>query len=225
MKDITIIYLTANLVPESFAEYQRKILLEAIGDTPLISVSRKPMNFGMNILDTAERNVSNIYFQMLKAIKLANTDFIAMAEDDCLYPKEHFKFYRPDKDTFAYNQNRYALFTWDKPLYSWRDRRSNATLIAPREFAIEALEERFAKYPNGTPLDLTGELGRERVEEDLKVIHRKTVDVFSDISVIQFNHDYASEDYQRRHVKKWGTLRSYDIPHWGKAVDIVAHFK
>ena len=32
MKDLTIIYLTASKIPEAFAEYHRKVLLEAIGD-------------------------------------------------------------------------------------------------------------------------------------------------------------------------------------------------
>lgn len=223
MKDLTIIYLTASLIPESFAEYQRKILLEAIGDTPLLSVSRKPLDFGINILDDGEKNISNIYYQMLRAAKVATSEFIAIAEDDTLYPKEHFEFFRPDKDTFAYNNNRLALFTWDTPVYSWRDGKSNCSLIAPRQLTIETLEERFQKYPNGTPLNMTGELGR--VEEGLKLTPRQLIVVYSSTSIIQFNHDFSSEPYQRSHKKKLGPIRSFDIPYWGKAADLVAHFK
>lgn len=231
MKDITIIYLTASLIPESFAEYQRHILLEAIEDAPLISVSRKPLNFGINILDDKinilddrEKGVSNIYYQMLRAAKVAKTDFIAIAEDDTLYPKEHFSCYRPDMDTFAYNFNRFSLFTWSIPMYSCFHRISNCGLIAPRKLTIEALEERFKKYPNGTPLDLTGELGR--VEEYLELPILKEEQFYTDkVSIVQFNHDFATEPYQRLHKKKWGTLRSFDIPHWGKAADLVSHFK
>lgn len=224
MKDITIIYLTASLIPESFAEYQRHILLEAIGDSPLISVSRKPLNFGINILDEEEKSENNIYYQMLKAAKVAKTDFIAIAEDDTLYPKEHFSCYRPDMDTFAYNLNRFSLFTWSIPMYSCFHRISNCTLIAPRKLAVEALAERFEKYRNGTPQEFTGELGR--VEEYLKLPVRNTKEFYTEkVSVVQFNHDFASEPYQRLHKKKWGALRSFDIPHWGKAVDLVSHFK
>lgn len=143
-QDLTVIYLTASLIPQSFANYQRKILLEAIGDTPIISVSRKPLNFGINIIDDGDKNISNIYYQMLRAAKVATSEFIAVAEDDTLYPKEHFSFFRPDKDTFAYNMNRLALFTWD-PIYSWRDGKSNCALIAPRKLVISALKERFKK--------------------------------------------------------------------------------
>ncbi|SRR6266404_2190630 len=224
MQDITIIYLTAGLIPETFAEYQRHTLLTAIGDSPLISVTRKPLNFGVNVLDDGKKSVNNIYRQMLRAAKLATTDFIAIAEDDTLYPKEHFTIYRPDHDIFGYNFNRFSLFTWSIPMYSAFHRISNCGLIAPRKLTIEALTERFKKYPDGTPDEFTGELGR--IEEYLDLTIRKAEEFYTDkISIVQFNHDFSSEPYQRQHKKKWGSLRSFDIPHWGKAAELVKQFK
>ncbi len=222
MKDLTIIYITASETPKKFANYHMSILEKAIGNYPVISISRKPMEFGdINILDTEPKSLSNIYWQMLQAAKLATTKYIATAEDDTLYPEEHFNFYRPDDDTVAYNQNRLALFNWGKPTYNWRDRRSNCTLIAPRELVIEALEERFAKWPDGTPPKMSGEIGRDRIERQLKISLRKAIDVYSSISVIQINHDNASEPRQRNHRKRLGPIKAFDIPHWGKAADII----
>lgn len=223
--DITILYLTVNKIPEDFAKYQRGVLMEAIGNYPLISISRQPMNFGKNLLDTDKQSYENIYRQMLRGAKEATTDYIAIAEDDVLYPKEHFSFFRPPLDTFAYNQNRFALFTWGEPIYNWRNRKSNCTLIAPRKLMIEALEERFAKYPNGMPPEYVGELGRERVDKWLGVTIRKSVEVYSSISVIQFNHDEATEDRQKRHRKSLGPIKAYDMPHWGRAEDLVSKYK
>lgn len=224
MHDITIIYLTASLIPDSFAEYQRHILLEAIEDSPLISVSRKPLNFGINILDNRPKSENNIYYQMLRAAKMAKTPYIAIAEDDTLYPKEHFTCYRPDNDTFGYNLNRFSLFTWSIPMYSSFHRISNCGLVSPTKLAVEALTERFNKYPNGTPQEWTGELGR--IEEYLDLPIRKTEEFYTEkISIVQFNHDFASEPYQRSHKKNWGSLRSFDIPHWGKAADLVKKFR
>lgn len=225
MQDLTVIYLTASEIKESFAEYQRKILLEAVGDRPLISISRKPLDFGQNILDDGQRCYSNIYRQMLRAAKIATTPFMAVAEDDVLYPKEHFDFFRPEKDTFAYNQSRWALFTWGEPTYNWRNRKSNCSLIAPRELMIEALEERFAKYPDGTPPEKTGELGRWRVEKQLGLTLRKSAEVFSKVPIIQINHESATEQRQVGRRKALGPLKAYDIPFWGKAEDIVKHYK
>ena len=162
--NITIIMLTANRVPKSWAKFHKEKLIEAAGSSPIITLSREPLDWGINILQTAEYGISNIYYQLLKGAKRAETDFIGIAEDDILYPKEHFE-YRPPEDTFAYNMNRFNVFTWGKPTYFWKDRMGNFTLIAPRKLAIEALEERFSKYPNGTPAGITGELGRANVED------------------------------------------------------------
>ncbi len=225
MKDLTVIYLTANKIPENFAEYQRKILLEAIEDYPLISISRKPLDFGKNLIDAGEISASNIYRIILRGAKEAETEYIAIAEDDTLYDKEHFNFYRPEKDTFAYNQNRFSLFTWGVPTYSWRNRKANSTLIAPRKLLIEALEERFAKYPDGTAPHLSGELGREKIERSLGITIRKSIEVFSEISVIQINHEMGIDDRAKRHRKGLGQIKAYDIPYWGKAEELIKNFK
>lgn len=223
-QDLTVIYLTASEIKEDFAAYQREVLQSAIGDLPLISVSRKPLDFGVNIIDDGERGVSNIYRQMLRAAKVATTEFVATAEDDCLYHVDHFRRYRPKPDEFMYDQNRFALFTWGEPIYSWRNRKSNCSLIAPRKLLIEALEERFARWPNGTPPNRTGELGRNMVDRNLGLTLRKSVEVFGEVSIIQFNHDNASEDRQVTHRKRLGQIKAYDLYHWGHARDLVKHY-
>jgi hypothetical protein len=173
--DITIIMLTANRVPKKWAAFHKQKLIEAAEGSPIITISREPLDWGVNILDTEDYSISNIYFQLLQGAKAATTEFIAVAEDDTLYPKEHFQF-RPPEDSFAYNQNRFGVFRWSKtPTYFWKDRISNSTLIAPRKLAIEALEERFAKYPQGTPGGLTGELGRSNIEDKLGVKRQKAI--------------------------------------------------
>lgn len=224
MGDLTVIFITASEIWEPFAEYQRGVLREAAKGYPLISVSRKPLDFGTNIIDDGERGVSNIYRQMLRAAKMVKTPFVATAEDDCLYHKSHFSFFRPQPDEFGYDQNRFALFTWGDPIYSWRNRKSNCSLIAPRKLLIEALEERFAKWPHGTPPELTGELGRGMVDRNLRITVRKSVEAYGEVSVVQFNHDASSEDRQRNHRKKLGQIKAYDIYHWGKASDLVKKY-
>jgi hypothetical protein len=221
-QDLTVIYLTASQISQKFAEFQRRTLMEAIGETPLISVSREPLQFGdIQLLDTEPRSLSNIYLQMLRAAKIATTPYIATAEDDTLYHRYHFEFHRPKSDIFAYDQNRFALFTWGEPMYHWRNRKSNCSLIAPRELLIEALEERFAKWPNGTPHDITGEVGRNMVERNLGITIRKSEEVFCKVSLIQVNHEAASEERQRNHRKSYGPIRAYDVPHWGRAEDLL----
>lgn len=225
MQDLTAIYLTLSRLPQHFADYQLRTLQEALGSYPCIVVSPSKIPWDVpHIRDDGPYGYLNIYRQMLNAAKVATTRFVAIAEDDVLYPPEHFTFYRPPLDTFAYNQNRWALFTWGEPLFSWRNRKSNCTLIAPRELLIEALEERFAKHGNDWHPDFIGELGRERVERGLGVTVRKSIEVFSNTSVIQFNHQYAHEDRQRRQRKSYGPMRAHSIPYWGDARTLIATY-
>lgn len=229
MKDTTVIFLTTNELPEAWTAFHKKTLIEAIGDSKLITISRKPMNFGLNVLQTEPKSPSNVYWQLLKGARMANTKYVAVAEDDTLYHYEHF-LQVPKPGEFGYNMNHWSLFTWTsehnpRPTYSWRNRKGNYTLIAERELVIEALEERFAKYPNGTPDKITGEMGREMVERNMGITIRQSSEFYTTVSVINFNHDIvAMDDLQKRHRKRLGMIRAYDIPYWGKADELVKKF-
>jgi len=172
--DITIIFLTNNELPKEWAKFHLKTLLDAVNGAPIITISRKPTVIGTNpnLLQTEPKSPSNVYWQLLRGAKIAKTKYIAVAEDDTLYSKEHFEF-RPKKYKIAYNMNHWSLFTWGEPVYNWRNRKGNYSMLGEREFIIEALEERFAKYPNGTPDKITGEIGRAMVERNLGITERK----------------------------------------------------
>jgi hypothetical protein len=225
MNDLTVIYLTANLLPENWSNYQRKVLLEAVGDSPIISVSRKPINLGANLLDVEIKSTLNIYRQMLRAIKLAKTPFIAIAEDDVLYPESHFNSFRPGPNTFAYNMNRLNIYQWNRiPKYSWKNRVSNCTLIAPTELALNSLEERLSLKVINRFEKRNGELGREQIDKYLHTTIRKICQFFSDISVVRIDHQYGSDVTALHRSKAPGSIQAYDIPFWGRAEDIVSKF-
>src|SRR3990172_1587656 len=218
--DITAIFLTCNDLPKSWEAYHKKVLLESLNDAPLITMSMKPMDFGLNILQDQPRSLSNIYRQLLRGAKLATTDYIAVVEADSLYPREHF-LQRPNKNCIGYNMNHWSLFTWGEPIYSWRNRRGNYSMLSYRKLVIEALEERFAKYSNGTPDNITGEIGRPMVEHNMGITLRDVQEFETIVSIINFNHANASDDLQLRQRKSLGEIRAYDVPHWGKASDLI----
>jgi len=228
MKDVTIIFLTNNELPEKWAEFHMKTLREAIGDSPMIIISRRLYAVlpegTKNILQIEPKSSSNVYKQLLRGAKMVATKYVAVAEDDTLYNAEHFNF-RPKKHPIAYNMNHWSLFTWGEPVYNWRNRRGNYSMIGEREVVIEALEERFAKYPNGTPDNITGEIGRAMVEHNMGITVRKVEEFFTTISIINFNHDVVALDItQRNHRKRMGLIRAYDIPHWGRSEKLVKKF-
>lgn len=208
MNDLTLIFITAGPQLSRWANFHAEQLAKL--PYPMIKMH-----------DEEKRGEVMIYKRLLEGCKMADTPFIAVIEDDTLYPPEHF-YFRPNLDEFSYNQHRWALFDWDPKMYSWRNRKSNATLIAPRELAIEALEERFAKWGDKWPW--VGELGRENVEKKLGVTIRKSVEWHSKVGVVQVNHDGASEDRQNRKRKDFGPMKAYDIPYWGKSIDLIKEY-
>lgn len=225
--DITIIFLTLNKVPEKWAQYHREVLEKAASGAPIISISRKPMAFGTNIIQTEPESAANIFWQTLRAAKIATTPYIGIAEDDTLYPKEHYHAFRPPLDTFAYNKTRWGVFTWGKPIYYWTPRVSHMILIAPRELAIEALEERFKKYPIdcNSKINGGGELGKSWMEERMGVTLRKSVEFYTSDPIMYFQHVDSVDPLNRNHKKRMFRIRAYEIPYWGRSEEIIKKFQ
>ena len=233
LDDLTILYLTLNKMPGTWGRFQVDHLRQSIGNTSVISISRVPMDLGSNLIQAEPPSYWNIYMQMLRGALLATTPYVAMAEDDTLYTPEHFSEFRPPMDKVAYDRSRWSLFTWDpNPIYCMRQRAGNCTLIAPREYLVEALTERSRVWGSEVPPnEIVGEVGRPVIDRRLHVSPRGTVEWYCTNPIIQLNHPTGMDtgDYGRadgRHmVKKHGQIKAVEIPYWGKAADIVRIYK
>lgn len=224
MNDLTVIYYTANSLPEVFDTKIREQLLKAKGDYPLISVSQKPMDFGENIcVGDIGRSHLNIYRQALLGAKNATTKYIALAEDDVLYSPDHFK-HRSSDGTFAYNMSTWALYTWTKPAtYSYKDRINLSGLICERDLFIEAMEERFARWPGDTaPIRNWAEPGK--YENHLGVTKRVLEKFYTDIPNVVFSHETALSFDNLGKRKRLGYARAYDVPYWGRADQLITYY-
>lgn len=221
MKNLTIIFYTANVIPEEFASKLRKNLWKVRKDLPIISVSHQPMDFGENIfMGNMGRSHLNIYRQALIGAKKATTKYIALAEDDVLYAPDHFHCYRPEPGIFAYNMNVWSLYTWQPDIFSYKDRINLSGLICERELFIEAMEERFKRWPfdNQTPIRNWAEPGK--YEKNLSVTIREKEEFYSDIANIAFSHPTALSYLHLGTRKRLGKLRATALPHWGSAEEI-----
>jgi len=232
MTDLTIVYYSSNWLDTHnpyFLENTKKQLLKAAADLPLVSVSQKPMNFGTNIcLGDIGRSHLNIYRQILAGAKAANTKYVAMAEDDILYSYEHFHTYVPEKDRFAYNMCKWSIYTWTKPVFSFKANRQVVnSLIAKRDMLVAAMEERFAKFEELTKqgkkeediIHVWGDPGR--YENLLGVTVREKEEFWSTVPNVVFSHPEAIGYQVLGNRKKLGDLKAYEIPYWGKASDIL----
>lgn len=240
----TVIYITDNCLDEKIDAVCKKNILDSIGGLPLISVSQKPIDFGNNIcVGEMERSSLTINKQMMEALKIVKTKFIAIAEHDCLYTKEHFAFIPPDEKTFWYNEHVYMLqySSLTNPQYNglfsfFKKRKANSQLICGTDIMIQSTQDRidmmsdpawYKKYPSGR----IGEAGAisyrhlmrlsagrsvAHVREKLKSYWSKYVGKNWKTAVpnIDIRHDNNFTKNRR------GTKRRYRLPYWGTIKDI-----
>jgi len=186
MSDLTILYYSASRIDEAFASAVRGELVRSIGGRfPVVSITHKPLAFGDEhiVVGDVTPSIVQVYFNILAGCRAATTEYCASAEDDCLYTCAHWN-YRPARDTFAYNEHRVVLtrrLSDDgkrrQAFFYFRPRTQMGMGIYPRELMIEALIEKFTRFPN-PPLDTTvakkagfGEPGR--YEKNLGLTPRK----------------------------------------------------
>lgn len=230
MNELTIVYYTSNYLETAnpyFLNNTKKQLLRAVDGLPIVIVSQKPTLFGDNstnvVMGDIGRSHLNIYRQILEGCRHAKTKYVAMAEDDILYSWEHFHSEVPKADYFLYDMNKLSLFTWTKPpVYSFRHNRMVVNqLIAPRKLLIDALEERFNRYPDESKVDLRvwGDPGR--YERQLGVTIRPTDTFMCTCPSIVFSHKDAYGYLTQGKRKRLGDLRILEIPFWGRAEDVL----
>jgi len=229
-KDLTVIYYTANTNSDFFMENTKKALLNSIGDTPIISVSFKPIDLGENHKNICigEQPKSNymIYKQVLIGAKEASTKYVAMAEDDMLYHPSHFTHRPSTDDVFAYNINKWSIFTWvTPPVLSYRVRKLMNSLITTKEALVKTLTQRYEKYPDiqKVPKSILryylGEPGR--FENHLGIEPLTTEEFSSKGSSIMFSTSEAL-GYEKFGKRKAHTdIKTNNVPHWGDAEKIL----
>jgi hypothetical protein len=219
--DFSIVYYTANHIPESFANSVRKQLLKSAKGIPIISVSQKPIDFGYNIcVGDIGRSALNIYRQATLGAKNAKTKFVAFCEDDVLYSLFHFN-YTPSENTFAYDDNIWNIYTWTKPpVFSYKGRINMNGLICERELFITVMEERFKKYnEDNFPTHLFGEPGR--YERQMKVKVNKAKFYHSKEPSVKFSHPTELSYLGLGRRKRLGGKPTEKLEPWGSAVGII----
>lgn len=229
MDDLTIIYYTANQNSDYFMANTQKYLLEAVGNTPIISISFKPTILGDNCTNycIGEQKRSNymIYKQVLMGVQKAKTKYVAMAEDDMLYHPSHFVYRPPSDDIFSYNVNKWSIFSWiNPPFFSFRVRKLMNSLIVSRDSLLRNLEQRYNKYPEleKIPPDIYqhywGEPGR--FENHLGITPIKCEEFMSESPNIMFSTSEALGYLGLGNRKAHGPKRSFFVNPWGTAQEV-----
>lgn len=222
------LYYTANVIHESFANSVRDHLTNLAVQTNsiIISVSQKPIDFGLNIcVGEMGRSAWLVYWQILKgayAARKLNIPWIYCCEDDSLYNLEHLASFVPSKDVFYYNMNRWILELHDKKAcFRWRDRISMCGCIVSTDLMIKTLETKFERFPDPITerydprLRGWGEPGR--YEWYLNLPRVEMTYFRTDSPIITFNHKMGLGGFRK--VKEKDIIKEILEP-WGKAQTI-----
>lgn len=114
MVDVTVLYYTANVEDERFEQRVRDIIWQNKGDLPLVSVSQKPLDFGLNIcVGVHPVCYANEFRQIQIGLKEVKTQYVLTAEADTCYPPSYFRcepqelgrYYRYDNVWVCYYKN------------------------------------------------------------------------------------------------------------------------
>jgi len=232
-QDLTILYLTVNRLPSKWVDFHMAHLLKATEGRPMIAISAKPIEQLQQrpatacLIQEGPFCAWNVYSQMLRGAKLAETKYVAIAEDDSLYSRKHFSEFRPPDDAMAYDLSRWSIFSWlgEKAFFSAIRKHGNFMSLGPRQLVIDALEEREKKWPHGLPY--SGEIGRPDIERRIGVTRRKLVEWHCiDASVNLAHPEGLSPTFVDRKglERKPGELKAIEVPYWGRAADIAAMY-
>lgn len=138
--DRSIIYYSANTEELEFEQRIIEDLKKKAKDIPIISVTRKPIDLGINIC-VGEQPVcyTNEWRQLLIGLKAAKTKYCMTAESDCLYSEDYLTFTPPRDDTMYYYDNLYLV--WKRHNGFWKKNTPcEGAEICNREYWISQLE-------------------------------------------------------------------------------------
>jgi hypothetical protein len=149
----------------------------------------------------------------------ATTKYVACAEDDTVYTKEHFAF-RPPDDTFAYNEGHIEIRGDNKFIH--RGKRNMSTCIANRDLMVDTLRKRFEKYPIPLEPAQTGGFAEPgRYEWKLKLPPVKIMGFSTDPPPVVFWHRPSLGGIR---ALKSSDVITTDHPYWGNAKEMFDKF-
>jgi hypothetical protein len=178
--DLTVVYYTSNREDERFEARIRRSIRHASRGVPIISVSQKPIDFGVNIC-VGEVGVSglNAWRQFQIGVQAAKTKYVCPAEADTLYPKEYFSFVPPRDDMYylaplyvCFSQRGYGKY------FARKSRGSESAMVVNRELVLSRLEVMYDGLPTWGPdfdaVWLLGKQPREFFHMNTPVVSFKT---------------------------------------------------
>ena len=143
----TILYCSSNREKPDFESRIIENLLSVSEDIPIVSVTQIPMQLGRNIcVGKVGASGFNYFKQILTGLRVINSQFVIMAESDCLYPKGYFDFI-PEHDDICYRATQVYVMPDARDYFFHKVEGSTLGQIVGRDFYLETMEKLFEGAP------------------------------------------------------------------------------
>lgn len=139
-----VVFYTDSRLDESVAQPVRQRLVHSLNGHKLVSVSLKPLDFGLNFTLPLERSTLTMFRQILTGLEALETDVVFFCEHDVLYHPSHFEFVPPTKTAYYYNENTYKVDAKTGQAVFYYTKQTSG-LCADRQLLIEHYRARIAK--------------------------------------------------------------------------------
>lgn len=240
----TILYLTDNSLSEPIMSLCQRLLVREAGDLPIVSVSQKPINLGTNIcVGEIGRSWYSLYQQLLAGLEVIETDWVVLAEHDCLYTREYLTYRPDDPSLFHYNSNCW-LVQWGgghpelNGMYSyWPSRVAFSQLVCKRDLLQQSTHEVINLLEMGLHVAKKsrwhGEPGT--AEQALKAFVEASSGRPTQLQrylkeyVTRYDSRFFCTERSNLDIRhggnftgpKRGKKRTYSLPYWGTFADVI----
>lgn len=137
----TILYYTDNTLDDNQIGIKtRHQLLKA--NLPIVSVSLKPINFGINLVLNGKRGFLTMVRQILLGLEAIKSPVVFFCEHDVLYHPTHFDFYPDKDDIYYYNTNVWKVRAEDGHCLWVDNLKQLSGLCANRELLLQHYQKR-----------------------------------------------------------------------------------
>uniref|UniRef100_A0A6M3LHM9 Glycosyltransferase n=1 Tax=viral metagenome TaxID=1070528 RepID=A0A6M3LHM9_9ZZZZ len=215
--DVTVVYYTSNTENKRFQSNICQAIAKAKGDLPLVSVSQEPMDFGLNIcVGKVGASSQNAYRQLLLGARVARTRFVCIAEDDCVYPPEYFRFVPPDDQCAYLASPLWILFCQrgKSKVFGLKPRGSESSMVINRELLMDRISTILSGLDYWGPMMANGEGWPY-------LLDRKAIrSVRFEAPVVTFK-----TDQQMNRRTPWDMeTKTRELQPWGTAIDMIKKF-
>jgi hypothetical protein len=139
-----VVFYTDGRLGPAISEAVQNQIKRSINGHRLVSVSLKPMDFGLNRVLDMERGILTMFNQIMLGLIDCQTDIVFLAEHDILYSPSHWKFTPPDRHVYYYNTNWWKVDSVTGRCLHYYSQQTSQ-LCAYRELLLQHYERRIKR--------------------------------------------------------------------------------